>query len=43
MEHRFESMTITPQDSSRIDDSALADAVGGTTAPDTAAGSQTAA
>lgn len=43
MEHRFESMTITPQDSSRIDDSALADAVGGTTAPDTAAGSRTAA
>lgn len=42
MEHRFESMTITPQDSSRIDDSALADAVGGTTAPDTAAGSRTA-
>ena len=44
MEHRFESMTITPQDSSRIDDSALADAVGGTTAPDAGGeGSQTAA
>ena len=28
MEHRFQSMTITPEDSSRVDSSKVAEAVG---------------